>query len=70
MEIKIDIDNEFCDEIVAARLVDTYRCLSADVESGFVGPLDLEDYKRVLEGLDKAAPWFVYDWDKKKKGKK
>lgn len=70
MEIKIDIDNEFCDEIVAARLIDTYRCLYNDVINEIVGPLDVEDYKRVLEGLDMVGPWFVYNWDKKKKGKK
>lgn len=70
MEIKLDVDNDFCDEIVAARLLQTYRYLSADIQSNTWGEKDIENFKAVVQALEVVGPWFVYNWDKKKKAKK
>jgi hypothetical protein len=66
MEIKIDVDNDFCDEIVAARLLGTYASLSKDIKEKNWGELDLQQFACVVAALEVVGPWFVYDWDKKK----
>ena len=65
-EVKLDVDNDFCDEIVAARLLGTYASLSHDIKNRNWGQEDLDNFKKVVEGLDIVGPWFVYGWDKKK----
>ncbi len=66
MEIKIDVDNDFCDEIVAARLLGTYAALKQDIEKHNWGEEDLESFQKVVDGLEVVGPWFVHNWDKKK----
>jgi hypothetical protein len=66
-EIKIDIDNDFCDEIVAGRLIGTYKSLKKDIKDNNWGQEDLASFKQVVEALDIIGPWFVYDWKKKTK---
>lgn len=63
MEIKIDIDNEFCDDIVAARLVQTYKSLTKDIEEKNWGSEDLKQFKAVVNALNVVGPWFVYLWE-------
>ena len=67
MEIKIDIDNDFCDEIVAGRLIQTYKSLKKDIKEKNWGEEDLESFTEVVEALEVVGPWFVYDWKKKTK---
>lgn len=67
MEIKIDVDNDFCDEIVGARLLKTYASLSQDIKNKNWGEVDLKQFACVVAALEVVGPWFVYDWDKKKK---
>lgn len=66
MEIKIDVDNDFCDEIVAARLLGTYASLKRDIKQKSWGEEDLKAFAKVVEGLEVVGPWFVNQWDKKK----
>jgi hypothetical protein len=67
MEIKIDVDNDFCDEIVAARLIGTYKSLKKDIRQKNWGQEDLESFAKVVEGLEVVGPWFVHDWKRKTK---
>lgn len=67
MEIKLDVDNDFCDEIVAARLIGTYKSLKKDIKEKNWGDEDLESFQKVVEGLEVVGPWFVYDWKGKTK---
>jgi hypothetical protein len=69
MEVKLDVDNDFCDEIVGARLLQTYRALSSDIASEAWGEVDLQQFREVVKALEVVGPWFVYGWDKKKKAK-
>ena len=66
MEIKIDVDNDFCDEIVAARLLGTYASLSKDIKAQNWGSEDLKQFAEVVTALEVVGPWYVHDWDKKK----
>lgn len=65
--MEIDIDNDFCDEIVAGRLIQTYKSLKKDIKENNWGEEDTEDFKKVVEALEVVGPWFVYDWKKKTK---
>lgn len=67
MEIKIDIDNDFCDEIVAGRLIGTAKSLKKDIKEKNWGEEDLADFAKVVEALEIVGPWFVFDWKKKTK---
>lgn len=67
MEIKIDIDNDFCDEIVANRLIGTAKSLKKDIKDKNWGTEDLESFQKVVDALEVVGPWFVYDWKKKTK---
>lgn len=67
MEIKIDVDNDFCDEIVAARLLGTYASLSKDIKEKNWGQEDLDEFTKVVIALETVGPWFVYDWNREKK---
>jgi hypothetical protein len=67
MEIKIDIDNDFCDEIVAHRLIQTCKSLKKDIKEKNWGQEDLESFQKVVDALEVVGPWFVFDWKKKTK---
>ena len=67
MEIKLDIDNDFCDAIVAGRLIQTYKSLKKDIKDKNWGTEDLESFQKVVEALEIVGPWFVYQWEKKTK---
>lgn len=67
--MNIDIDNDFCDAIVEGRLLQTYKSLSKDIKEKNWGQEDLENFAKVVEGLEVVGPWFVHNWDKKKKAK-
>ena len=67
MEIKIDIDNDFCDEIVAGRLIGTAKALKKDIKDKTWGEEDLKQFQQVVDALEVVGPWFVYDWKKKTK---
>lgn len=67
MEVKLDVDNDFCDEIVAARLVGTYKSLKKDLKEKNWGQEDLEQFQQIVDALDVVGPWFVYLWEKKVK---
>ena len=67
MEIKIDIDNDFCDEIVANRLIGTAKALKKDIKDKNWGTEDLESFQKVVDALEVVGPWFVYDWKRKTK---
>lgn len=67
MEIKLDVDNDFCDDIVAARLIQTYKSLKKDIKEKNWGEEDLEQFQEVVTALEIVGPWFVYDWKKKTK---
>jgi hypothetical protein len=67
MEIKIDIDNDFCDEIVAHRLIQTSKALKKDIKEKNWGEEDLKQFQEVVEALEVVGPWFVYMWEKKTK---
>lgn len=66
-EIKIDIDNDFCDDIVAGRLMQTYKSLKKDIKDKNWGAEDLKSFQEVVTALEVVGPWFVYDWKKKVK---
>jgi hypothetical protein len=68
--MKIEIDDDFVDEIVEAKLLETYRNLTRDIRDEAWMKEDLEHFKEVVQGLELAGPWFVNQWDKKKKRKK
>jgi hypothetical protein len=65
--MEIDIDNDFCDDIVAGRLIQTYKSLKKDIKDKNWGQEDLESFAKVVEALEVVGPWFVYDWKKKTK---
>lgn len=65
--MEIDIDNDFCDDIVAGRLIQTYKSLKKDIKEKNWGQEDLESFAKVVEALEVVGPWFVYDWKKKTK---
>jgi hypothetical protein len=67
MEVKLDVDNDFCDEIVAARLIGTYKSLKKDLKEKNWGQEDLEQFQQIVDALDVVGPWFVYLWEKKTK---
>lgn len=67
MEIKLDVDNDFCDDIVAARLIQTYKSLKKDIKEKNWGEEDLQQFQEVVTALETVGPWFVYDWKKKTK---
>lgn len=67
MEIKLDVDNDFCDDIVAARLIQTYKSLKKDIKEKNWGDEDLQQFQEVVTALETVGPWFVYDWKKKTK---
>lgn len=67
MEIKIDIDNDFCDEIVAHRLIQTSKALKKDITEKNWGEEDLKQFQEVVDALEVVGPWFVYQWEKKTK---
>ncbi len=67
--MNIDIDNDFCDAIVEGRLLQTYKSLSKDIKEKNWGQEDLENFAKVVAGLEVVGPWFVHNWDKKKKAK-
>jgi hypothetical protein len=67
MEVKLNVDNDFCDDIVAARLVGTYKSLKKDIKENNWGEEDLADFAKVVEALETVGPWFVFDWKKKVK---
>jgi L-ribulose-5-phosphate 3-epimerase UlaE len=67
MEIKIDIDNDFCDEIVAHRLIQTSKALKKDIKDKTWGEEDLKQFQEVVDALEIVGPWFVYMWEKKTK---
>ena len=67
MEIKLDIDNDFCDEIIAGRLIQTCKSLKKDIKDKNWGQEDLEQFQQVVDALEVVGPWFVYDWKKKTK---
>jgi hypothetical protein len=67
MEIKIDIDNDFCDEIVAHRLIQTSKALKKDIKQKNWGEEDLKQFQEVVTALEVVGPWFVYQWEKKTK---
>jgi hypothetical protein len=65
--MEIDIDNDFCEDIVAGRLIQTYKSLKKDIKDKNWGQEDLESFAKVVEALEVVGPWFVYDWKKKTK---
>ena len=65
--MEIDIDNDFCDDIVAGRLIQTYKSLKKDIKDKNWGQEDLQSFAKVVEALEVVGPWFVYDWKKKTK---
>ena len=67
MEVKLDVDNDFCDEIVAARLIGTSKSLKKDIKEKNWGQEDLEQFQQVVDALEVVGPWFVFDWKKKVK---
>ena len=67
MEVKLDVDNDFCDEIVAARLIGTAKSLKKDIKEKNWGQEDLEQFQNVVDALEVVGPWFVFDWKKKTK---
>jgi hypothetical protein len=66
-EVKLDVDNDFCDEIVAARLIGTAKALKKDLKEKNWGQEDLEQFQKVVDALEVVGPWFVYQWEKKTK---
>jgi hypothetical protein len=66
-EVKLDVDNDFCDEIVAARLIGTSKSLKKDIKQKNWGQEDLEQFQNVVDALEVVGPWFVFDWKKKVK---
>lgn len=66
-EIKLDVDNDFCDEIVEARLIQTAKSLKKDIKDKTWGEEDLKSFQQVVDALEVVGPWFVYQWEKKTK---
>lgn len=67
MEVKLDVDNEFCDDIVGHRLIQTYKALKKDIKEKNWGEEDLASFQKVADALEIVGPWFVYQWEKKTK---
>ncbi len=67
MEVKLDVDNDFCDAIVAARLIQTYKSLKKDIKEQNWGTEDLKQFQEVVTALDTVGPWYVHNWTKKVK---
>ena len=63
MEINLDIDNDFCDAIVAARLLQTYKSLKKDLEEKNWGKEDLKQFAKIVKALEVVGPWYVYGWE-------
>ena len=66
--MKVEIDDEFADEIVRGALMETYLNLSENLKSD--KPLDYDDkeiYQKVVEAIEVLGTWFFYDFKGKVK---
>lgn len=66
--MKIEIDDEFADEIVRGALMETYLNLSEDLKSGKnLDDDDKEIYQNVVAAIEVLGTWFFYDFKGKVK---
>jgi hypothetical protein len=70
MSMKVEIDDDAIDEIMETKLLETYKNLTRDIKTNSWGDINTEQFIEVVKGLELVGPWFVYNWDKKKKAKK
>jgi hypothetical protein len=70
MKIELELDCELTDKIVEATLLETYKDLQKDIKEKNWGEVNLEQFAEVVKGLELVGPWYVHNWDKKKKAKK
>jgi hypothetical protein len=68
--MKVEIDDDAIDEIMETKLLETYKNLTRDIKTNSWGDENTEQFIEVVKGLELVGPWFVYNWDKKKKAKK
>jgi hypothetical protein len=66
--MKIEIDDEFADEILRGTLMETYLNLSEDLKN----PEKLDDddkeiYEKVVAAIEVLGTWFFYDFKGKVK---
>jgi hypothetical protein len=74
--MKIDVDDECIDEIIAGVLIDCYVRCKKNVKA-FKKKKELTEYEKedleysenLLPSLDVVGAWFVYDWKEKVKKK-
>ena len=66
--MKIEIDDEFVDDIVRGGLMETYLNLSEDLKSGkFLDDDDKEIYQNVVAAIEVLGTWYFYDFEGKVK---
>lgn len=66
--MKIEIDDEFGDEIVRGSLMETYLNLSEDLKSGkSLHDDDKEIYQNVVAAIEVLGTWYFYDFEGKVK---
>lgn len=66
--MKIEIDDEFGDEIVRGNLMETYLNLSEDLKSDkHLDDDDKEIYQNVVAAIEVLGTWYFYDFNGKVK---
>lgn len=75
--LTITVDWDTADAIMEAHLLDTYWSLTDDIKKLKAKKNlkdwekeDLEQFKRVLSGIELVAEWYIFDFRKKVKKKK
>ena len=67
-KMKVEIDDEFADEIVRGALMETYLNLSRDLKSGkTLDDDDKEIYQNVVAAIEVLGKWYFYDFEGKVK---
>ena len=69
--MKIEINDDFADEMVGAALLNTYKSLKKDLKKAKKNPDiyhedDIADWEKLIPALDIVGAWYVYQWDNKK----
>jgi transposase len=69
--MKIEVNDDFADEIVGAVILNTYKSLKKDLKKAKKNPDiyhedDITDWEKLIPALDIVGAWYVYQWDKKK----
>jgi hypothetical protein len=58
--MRIELDDEFVDELVIDGLVDTYVTLKRDIKRGKAHPEDLANWKQLVPAIKTVLEYYTY----------